>query len=461
MFLYLKSNNYEEVKFGLFSLKEFFSKSDNLLIKENIDIISNIFECMNKYINDKIILYHGLWILSNYIFFSNNNEINNNILTSEKFFKIYEYILSTNDTDLFCLILYLFHNISSLENNEKYNEINYKILTSNLFKNRILKFLMQEELINHIDDNNGIYKDILFQGFHFFSNLMALEKEDIDNIQKLEIKQIKQQMMKILLKFIDTKVEIIYETILYNIIIFYDYIDDQFPSKIISLNLIEKILNNKNFHSNYPILILTNRVIGNFLSMNDIFDNDLIDKILNFEYEILSNGKITGEKIDVFWTLGNLISCSDKMADLLMKKENFIQLIIKILREDYDKVEIRELLITLGKIISTVNFDNYVNLARIGLFDELIDATLKFEKDEDLLPFIFQNLSFFIEKAELIKHFTENINIVLNKFNEKGGKELLMKYQFSKNDLLRNVVEQIFNKFYQNNNEKNSNIEIE
>ena len=36
-----------------------------------------------------------------------------------------------------------------------------------------------------------------------------------------------------------------------------------------------------------------------------------------------------------------------------------------------------------------------------------------------------------------------------------------MKYQFSKNDLLRNVVEQIFNKFYQNNNEKNSNIEIE
>ena len=107
MFLYLKSNNYEEVKFGLFSLKLFFSKSDNLLIKENINIISNIFECMNKYINDKIILYHGLWILSNYIFFSNNNEINNNILTLKKFFKIYEYILSTNDTDLFCLILYL------------------------------------------------------------------------------------------------------------------------------------------------------------------------------------------------------------------------------------------------------------------------------------------------------------------------------------------------------------------
>jgi hypothetical protein len=290
---------------------------------------------------------------------------------------------------------------------------------------------------------------------------MALEKEDIDNIQKLEIKQIKQQMMKILLKFIDTKVEIIYETILYNIIIFYDYIDDQFPSKIISLNLIEKILNNKNFHSNYPILILTNRVIGNFLSMNDIFDLELIDKIFNFEFNILLNGKISEEKIDVFWTLGNLISCSDTMSDLLMKKENFIELIIKMLKEDYDKVEIRELLITLGKIISTVNFDNYVYLAKIGVFDELICATLKFEKDEDLLPFIFQNLSFFIEKAELIKHFTENKNIVLNKFNEKGGKELLMKYQYSKNDLLRNVVEQIFNKFYQNNNDNNFNIEIE
>jgi hypothetical protein len=462
MFLYLKSNNYEEVKFGLFSLKEFFSKSDNLLIKENIDIIYNIFECMNKYINDKIILYHGLWIISNYIFFSKNNEKNNDILTSKEFFKIYEYILSTNDTDLFCLILYLFHNITSLENNEKkHNEVNYKILISNLFKNRILKFLMEKEFMYHIDDDNGIYKDILFQGFHFFSNLMATEKENIDNIQKLEIKQIKQQMLKILLKFIDTKIEVIYEAILYNIIIFYDYIDDQFPSKIISLKVIEKVLNNNNFHSNYPILILTNRVIGNFLSMNDIFDLELIDKIFNFEFNILLNGKISEEKIDVFWTLGNLISCSDTMSDLLMKKENFIELIIKILKEDYDKVEIRELLITLGKIISTVNFDNYVYLAKIGVFDELICATLKFEKDEDLLPFIFQNLSFFIEKAELIKHFTENKNIVLNKFNEKGGKELLMKYQYSKNDLLRNVVEQIFNKFYQNNNDNNFNIEIE
>lgn len=462
MFLYLKSNNYEEVKFGLFSLKEFFSKSDNLLIKENIDIIYNIFECMNKYINDKIILYHGLWIISNYIFFSKNNEKNNDILTSKEFFNIYEYILSTNDTDLFCLILYLFHNITSLENNEKkHNEVNYKILISNLFKNRILKFLMEKEFMYHIDDDNGIYKDILFQGFHFFSNLMATEKENIDNIQKLEIKQIKQQMLKILLKFIDTKIEVIYEAILYNIIIFYDYIDDQFPSKIISLKVIEKVLNNNNFHSNYPILILTNRVIGNFLSMNDIFDLELIDKIFNFEFNILLNGKISEEKIDVFWTLGNLISCSDTMSDLLMKKENFIELIIKILKEDYDKVEIRELLITLGKIISTVNFDNYVYLAKIGVFDELICATLKFEKDEDLLPFIFQNLSFFIEKAELIKHFTENKNIVLNKFNEKGGKELLMKYQYSKNDLLRNVVEQIFNKFYQNNNDNNFNIEIE
>ena len=416
MFLYLKSNNYEEVKFGLFSLKEFFSKSDNLLIKENIDIISNIFECMNKYINDKIILYHGLWIISNYIFFSKNNEKNNDILTSKEFFNIYEYILSTNDTDLFCLILYLFHNITSLENNEKkHNEVNYKILISNLFKNRILKFLMEKEFMYHIDDDNGIYKDILFQGFHFFSNLMATQKEDIDNIQKLEVKQIKQQMLKILLKFIDTKIEVIYEAILYNIIIFYDYIDDQFPSKIISLNLIDKILNNKNFHSNYPILILTNRVIGNFLSMNDIFDLDLIDKIFNFEFNILSNGKISEEKIDVFWTLGNLISCSDKMADLLMKKENFIQLIIKILREDYDKVEIRELLITLGKIISTVNFDNYVYLAKIGVFDELICATLKFEKDEDLLPFIFQNISFFIEKGNLVKNSTNNNNLILIK----------------------------------------------
>ena len=454
MFLYLKSENYEEVKFSLISLKEFFS-NDKINIDENINIIDNILECMKKYINDKIILYQGLWILVNYSFYSNKNEC----FTSANSFCLFEYIISMNDIELFCLILWLFHNITTYENKEN-NDLNYVIITSNIFKNKILRLLDKEELINHINDENSVYKDIILKGFNLFLNLIKCERQNLDDVEKLEIKQIKQQMIKIELKFIDTNIEIIYNIILENIISYFDFFDDSFPSKIISVNLIEKILLEKKFISNSSTLILKNRVIGNFLSVNDITDLNLIDNIFNFEYSILSNTKISEEKIDVYWTLGNLISCSDSISDLLIQKKEFIELIIKDFREDSNKIEIRELLITLEKIIVNANFNNFVILAQIGTFDELIGGLLRFEKDENLLVYIFLNISFFIEKGDIIKKYTDNTNIVLNKFNEKGGKDLLMKYQNCKCENLKNVVEKIWNRFYLNE-DFISNIEME
>ena len=59
----------------------------------------------------------------------------------------------------------------------------------------------------------------------------------------------------------------------------------------------------------------------------------------------------------------------------------------------------------------------------------------------------------------LLKKYTDNTNIVLNKFNEKGGKDLLMKYQNCKCENLKNVIEKIWNRFYLN--EDISNIEME
>ena len=116
-----------------------------------------------------------------FIFFKKNEF--DEFIISENSFSLFEYIISMNDIDIFCLILWLFHNIKRSENNEK-NDLNFIILTSNLFKGKILKILDQKELVNHINDEIGVYKDIIVQGFLLFLNLMKCEKHNIDYDQK-------------------------------------------------------------------------------------------------------------------------------------------------------------------------------------------------------------------------------------------------------------------------------------
>ena len=436
MFIYLKSKNYEEVKFSLLLLKDFFSDEKKIILNERYNIIDNIFECMNQYINDKFILYQGLSVLINYIYHTDNIE---NFLVSNSFLQLYEFILNLNDIELFFLILLLLFNISISDN----NEINYIILTSNLL-NQILNLFNQKELTYLLDEENNIYYDIVYQGFNLFLNLMKVNNE---NVQSSDINQIKKEIIKIVIKFINTNIENLYFLILNNITIYYNYVKDS--SNLISIFLIETIINQKKFKSNSNLLI-TNRVIGNYLSNNDITDLSLIDLIINFEISILIKLNTIEAKKDVFWSIGNLICNSNLISDLLIEKNNFIELLIKNLKEDNDKSELKEILITLGNLICNIKFDNFIILSKTGIFNELICSLIKFEKEEDLLPFIFQNISFFIEKGNLVKNFTNNNNSILNDFNAKGGKDFLIKYQFCKSELLRNVVEKMLNNFYHN-----------
>ena len=441
----LKSNNFEEVKLSLFCLKEYYTNYNEISINANIDLLYNIIECMNKYSNQKIVLFYCLWILTNHIYYLNSKNEINNFLLSNNNFKLFESIFSINDTDLICLIIWLFQNIS--DDNDANN---YIIITSNLFKNKILSLLQQNELINHINDEKNIYYDIILQGFNLFYNLISIEIKNYDKNQLLEIKQIKILMIKILLKFIDTKIIKLYEIILNIIILFYDYIDDDsISTQIISINLIEKILNKTKYFNNYSTSLLTNRVMGNYLSINNINDIDLINKILNFLFLNLSKYNNSIEmKIDIFWTLGNLLFCNEIISNLLFSIKGFIELIINNYKENFDKNLIREILLTLKEIICNINYDNFFIIINKGFFNELMNSISRFENDEDLLIFVFQNISFFIEKGELIKKNTNNENIIFNQFNQNCGKELLIKYEFSKNNILREIVDKIYNKFY-------------
>ena len=207
--------------------------------------------------------------------------------------------------------------------------------------------------------------------------------------------------------------------------------------------------------SNIEIIILINSIIGNFVAVNDdnlIKNNEkTIDKILNLEYYILSNYNETRVKIDCFWALSNIAICDQLFTEKIIKNKKIIELTIKFLGEDNEKLEMKEILIFILNLLSGIEINSFIFLGEIGVFEKLFEILLKFPGEETIISYVFKNFFVFLNNGELIKEHTNNKNIVLEQFNIKGGKEYLLKYQNSEKESLKRIVNATLDTFYKEN----------
>ena len=208
MLLYLKSNIYEEVKFGILSIRNYFSQEEYLITDYNLNIITDIIECLNKYLNDNVILYQGIWILINYSYLRGDNVLNH-LLVTPNCFRIYERIILSNDLDLISQLLWLFHNITIND-----NETCFNIILSSLFKYKIIELLQQNNFRNNVNQE-GIFQTIIEEGIKFLRNLLLMDYKIHDYAQDLEIIKLKYQIIKILINFMSTNNEKNYAKIFY------------------------------------------------------------------------------------------------------------------------------------------------------------------------------------------------------------------------------------------------------
>ena len=457
MLLYLKSNIYEEVKFGIVSIRNYFSQEEYLITDYNLNIITDIIECLNKYLNDNVILYQGIWILINYSYLRGDNVLNH-LLVTPNCFRIYERIILSNDLDLISQLLWLFHNITIND-----NETCFNIILSSLFKYKIIELLQQDNFRNNVNQE-GIFQTIIEEGIKFLRNLLLMDYKIHDYVQDFEIIKLKYQIVKILINFMSTNNEKNYAKILDSIIIFSDMKNNSYNKEILSTRFIENLIDEKKMFSNKEIIILFNRIIGNFIAVNDneiILNNIiLIDKILNLEYTILSNYNNHQEiKNDCFWVFSNLINCGQLIAEKLMKNKDLLQYILNCLKNDLYENEIKEILILIENLINFISINNFIYLGEIGFFDELFEILVKFERDNDIICHVFECFFCFLNTGKLISEQTSlNKNIIFEEFNKKGGKEYLLKYQNTKKEKLKNIIFYILDIFYK---EDNINLNIE
>ena len=448
MLNYLKSNNPEEILFGVISLRNYFSPNEKLNSCYNLNIITDIIDCMDKNINNNSIIYNGIWILINYCYLRDDNLLNH-LLITPKCFRIYEKIILSNDMNLFYQIIWLFYNITV-----KDDETSYDIISSSLFKDNIIKLLDKDIFLINVNEDN-IYNSIIIEAIHFLYNLIRANKKIDDCVYELEISNMKLEIIKVLIKFLVINDEKSYGKILKAIVKFSDICQSSYSTKILTVSFVENLIDKKKMFSNIEIIILINSIIGNFVAVNDdnlIKNNEkTIDKILNLEYYILSNYNETRVKIDCFWALSNIAISDQLFTEKIIKNKKIIELTIKFLGEDNEKLEMKEILIFILNLLSGIEINSFIFLGEIGVFEKLFEILLKFPGEETIISYVFKNFFVFLNNGELIREHTNNKNIVLEQFNIKGGKEYLLKYQNSEKESLKRIVNAILDTFYQEN----------
>lgn len=240
----LKSSNINDVKWALYSIRKFYQKNDIDDINQISPLFTNNFlDLFYKTIitlNDPIIHHEILWILINIFACSSSDKIDIKYyyeLLSEKYIKIYNNFLSSENNEITSSTLWLLSNIIYGK-----KELCMYILEENtLYKN----------ILSLIKENKEIKVEILVQCAKFISVCMNIQTSDFSRVKYL-IENINLSIEKLILMFVSNNSNEIRSFVLTGLIYILKIEDeneislnDDFARKIITFdfNIVYYILN--------------------------------------------------------------------------------------------------------------------------------------------------------------------------------------------------------------------------
>ena len=365
---YIKSENIEYNKFALYCIRaQTLAKegtNNKILFSEllqKFDFISDILNLIQKYMDNKQIIFEGLWILINILFLQKDNTDLVLFLSNQQCIQLYLKILDKKDNDLRHCIYWLIANLLNNNNAGLNSTVLFHLYMSPLFRLYIFKDLenLNNSKLTKPDLNNLMI--ILTFLSDFINNTFA----------QLKLKNIK--------NFIDYNSNVNYESIkenneyLFNqsMIIFINFIED--PQ--LALNCVyglSRLTNNfddttfsKFFISgiwrklvkgqikiqeeegiNYAV-----QIIGNYLYYSQASDLDpiFIGETINYFVQLLNAyPNLQSLRRDIFWSAGNISSVEDLQFSEMLVKNGLIKLALVSIHTDNDLVIDETLFFLLG-----------------------------------------------------------------------------------------------------------------
>ena len=448
--VYIQSENIEYNKYALYCIrtqtlnnegsnnKNLFSE---LLIKQ--DYIVYIFNLIQKYFDNKKIIYEALWILINILYYQNNNVDLVVNLSTQQCIQLYIKILDKKDN---CLRLNIYWLLSNLLNNTNIgltNQVLFHLYMSSLFRLYIIKDL---------EDNNSNLAEIeLMNLILILSFLSDFVNDTFVRLKNNDIKN-----------FLDYNSNVDYQSImennkyllehLFNIFLKYienanlncycfmglskltNYLDDQIIFNKLFLSGLCRKLVKEQIKVDEEFINYVVQIIGNYLYFipENLIDPIFVEETFNYFVKLLQSYPSKQIlKRDIFWSASNIVVDDNNYCELFAKS-GILLLGLQSICTDNDTV-INEALYMLLGFFDINNIEIIINNNNLDYIKNLVSCLKNIHskctpgeayKNKDIVHRALCCITSLFEIGNILKT-NGLINKFIKDFEKNGGFELL------------------------------------
>lgn len=455
---YIKMEDKEYNKYALYCIRNQINNNDNsnnkIYLTEELykkDFISDILILFQKYFDDKQIIFEGLWIFINIIYFLKDNTDLSMFLTNKNCINLYLKILDKKDN---CLRFHIYWLVSNLLCNDKYNvviEVLFHLYMSPFFRLYIFKTLEDGEQIT--ENEVKIIFNILCVLSNFINETFICLRNNkiqhfIDYNSEVDFNSIQENnnflfyhsLKQFLLNVENSKLKFF---CFYGLAKLSNFLADQYAyNEFFKSGLCRKLVTEQ-IQSDEDSIIFIVQIIGNFLSCSkdEYIDLIFLDEILSFFIKVLQNNPQRQMlRRDIFWSASNITSGSPTFCEKFASS-GMLQLTLQSIYTDNDFTIYEALYCLMGFLDRQNNFEvvvkyHYFDYAK-NLFLCLKNMKSRTNPGEkyinmELINRIFLCIGILFEVGEVLKGNMKNKFV--EDFDKCGGFEMIENF-LSENNL--------------------------
>ena len=473
---FIQNENIEYNKYAIYCLRIHQLNNDStnnknlyseLLVKQNF--IYDILNLIQKYLDNKKIIYEGLCIIIYVLFFQNNNMDLVIFLSSQQCIQLYKTILDLKDNYLRLNLYWLLSNLFYNNNYGLTCQIIFHLYMSPLFRLYIIKDLEDSNSKLEEDETNNLLYILGLLGDFINETSINLKKNNIKNFQdynsEVDFNSIKENnnylyehCFLIFLKYIEnpnlTSFCLLGLSKLTNLIENSDLYNRLYKSEIIS-KIVKGQLKIEEEFINYAVQIIGNFI---FLTPETLLNPVLLEETMNYYVKLLQiypSRQLL--KRDIFWSASNFNDFP--LSGQLLVKSGLLVLALQSIYSDNDIVVSEALYMLLGFfyiknveiIINNYHLDYIKNL--VLCLKNIHDKCKAGEayKNQDIVERALICIDSLFQTGNILKNEGME-NKFLKDFEKYGGFELLelMLSERNLSDKVDKIAENLLN--YQNIN---------
>ena len=442
-----KSDNIDDIKYSIILLQIFINGHMNSDLTNYINLlfIYDLFNLIEKYNKEKQIIFNILYIISNYSYINTNNGLSI-ILLSPNAYKKWELCFNLQDYEILEAIINILNNIINENQIAGCNLIRSSFLQTNLYN-----FFMNQVIVskvNNIEKEDFIYT-LIDEGINLFCHLLLIPTDKLDRLTIEEIFICKQKVINVLIHYCNCNSKEKYHKCIFSISTALEK-ERRLFDELDKNNFVQNLLKNKKFFENQKISHFVNKIIGNYLAYKLKVNYNFLVDVIKFEIEYLNmNVNNNYYRKEIFWTLSNVVKSDENIYNEILNNEDFIKRIIDCYKNTIYHSEIIEITYLFCLLLHRCNIKQFMIIEKNNLLQIAANyAKNVLENNVNGLYIALELFEIYFEHGRILEQYFDNKNIVVDKFNKIGGKELLEKFRCYPNEKICEEIEYLLKKFY-------------